>query len=179
VGVGVDWRAVFVPSGSLIELVVRGSIMYLLLLAGLRVFRREPGSLGIADLLVVVIIADAAQNALSGQYTSVTEGAVLVATIFGWDFLLDWLAYRYRWMHRLLHPKPLLLVVDGKVQWKNLKSELLTEADLMEQLREQGVARLDEVRRCYVESDGQLSVLRYQQPRSSAEPSRKREQPIG
>ncbi len=151
----------FVPSGNLLELVVRGSIMYLLLLTGLRLFRREPGSLSTPDLLVVVIIADAAQNGMSGEYRSITEGAVLVATVFGWNYLLDWLAYRFPWMHRLLHPHPLLLIQNGRVVQRNLKAELLTREDLLEQLRQQGVDRVDQVRRCYVESDGHLSVLRY------------------
>ena len=98
---------------------------------------------------------------LSGQYQSVTEGAVLVATLFGWNYLLDFLAYRFHWIHAWLHPKPLLLIQEGRVLRRNLKSEMLTEEDLLEQLRQEGVAEFEQVRRCYVESDGHLSVLRY------------------
>ena len=92
----IDWRAMFVPTGSLVELVLRGSFMYLLILAGFRVFRRDAGSLSVSDLLVVVLIADAAQNGMAGEYKSLTEGALLVATIFGWNHLLDWLSYHSR-----------------------------------------------------------------------------------
>lgn len=154
-----DWHAMFVPQASLLELVLRGSFMYLLVLAGLRVLRREIGSLSMTDLLVLVVIADAAQNAMSGGYGSITEGAVLVGTIFGWDYALDFLAYRVPAIHRLIHPRPLVLVVNGQVQQRNLRSQLLTEEDLMEQLREHGVEHLSEVGRCYLESDGRLSVL--------------------
>jgi len=139
--------------------------MYLLLLIGLRIFRREPGTLTTPDLLVVVIIADAAQNGMSGQYRSVTEGAVLVATVFGWNYLLDWLAYRFPLVHRLLHAMPLLLITNGKLVRRNLRAEMLTEEDLLEQLRQQGVESARDVRRCYVESDGHLSVLRYDEER--------------
>ena len=166
-GISVDWRSIFVPSGNLFELVIRGSIMYLLLLTGLRIFRREPGSMTTPDLLVVVIIADAAQNGMSGEYRSLTEGAVLVATVFGWNYALDWLAYRFDWAHRLLHAEPLLLIRDGRMIRQNLHSEMITPEDLMEQLREQGIERVGQVRRCYVESDGHLSILRMddQQPK--------------
>ncbi|HWS88766.1 MAG TPA: hypothetical protein VN282_17460 [Pyrinomonadaceae bacterium] len=91
----IDWKSVFVPEVALAEVVLRGTLVYLLLFFVLRVLRREAGALGISDLLVVVLIADAAQNAMSSEYKSVTEGAVLVGTIMGWDFFLDWLGYRF------------------------------------------------------------------------------------
>jgi len=156
----IDWHAMFVPSGNPIELVVRGSILYLLILAGFRIFRRDAGSLSVADLLVVVLIADAAQNGMAGQYQSITEGALLVATIFGWNFVLDALAYRSRFVYRLLHPRSLLLVRDGRILRPNLRSAMMTIDDLAEQLREQGVESVADVRECRLESDGKMSVIR-------------------
>lgn len=156
----VDWHTLFVPSVSLLELFIRGSIMYVLILAAMRIFRREAGALSIPDLLVVVLVADAAQNAMAAEYHSVTEGAVLVATIFFWNYTLDWLAFRSRWVYRLLHPAPLPLVKDGKVQRRNLKAELLTMDDLQGQLREHGIENLDEVKLCCLETDGHLSVIK-------------------
>ncbi len=156
----IDWRGIFVPSGSLLELVVRGSLMYLLILTGFRVFRRDAGSLSVSDLLVVVLIADAAQNGMAGEYKSVTEGVVVVATIFGWNYLLDLLAYRFRFVHWLLHPPPLLLVRDGQIQYRNLRKELITRDDLSEQLREQGIDDVASVKKCFLESDGRMSVIR-------------------
>src|SRR5688500_1019828 len=104
----IDWREMFIPTGNVIELVLRASIMYLLILAGFRVFRRDAGSLSVSDLLVVVLIADAAQNGMAGEYRSITEGVVIVATIFAWNYGLDWLAYRSRVAYWLLHPPPLV-----------------------------------------------------------------------
>lgn len=72
----VDWESVFVPSLSLWEVILRGSLIYLFLFVVLRVLRRGAGAIGISDLLVVVLIADAAQNALGSEYRSVTEGVV-------------------------------------------------------------------------------------------------------
>jgi uncharacterized membrane protein YcaP (DUF421 family) len=158
---GINWHSMFVPSESLPELFIRGSLMYLLILGLLRVFRREAGSLSIPDLLVVVLVADAAQNGMSAEYRSITEAAVLVGTIFLWNYALDFLSYRSRVIYRLLHPAPLPLVVHGRIQRRNLKSEMLTIDDLLGQLREQGVEDVREVKRSFIESDGHLSVITY------------------
>lgn len=156
----IDWHAVFVPTVSLLELVLRGSAMYLFIFVAMRLFRRQTGALSIADLLVVVLVADAAQNAMASEYHSLTEGAVLVGTIFAWNYGLDWLGYRYPQVHRLLSPPPMLLIDDGRLQRHHLRSEMLTKADLAELLREQGIEDFAEVSRCYLEGDGHVSVIR-------------------
>ena len=156
----VDWSQLFVPSGSLAELVIRGSVTYLCALALLRVLRRQGGGLNRADLLFITLISDAAQNGMAGDYRSITEGLVLVGTIFGWNFLLDWLSYHSEFVHRLLEPAPLLLVRNGRPLFRNMRSELISIDDLTEQLREQGGGSLAEVKRCYVEADGKLSFIR-------------------
>jgi uncharacterized membrane protein YcaP (DUF421 family) len=156
----VDWHHMLVPTVGLLELVLRGSLMYLFVFAAMRVFRREAGTLSTADLLVVVLVADAAQNAMASEYHSVTEGTVLVATIFAWNYGLDWLGYRFSAMHRLLNPPPLILIENGRIQRRNLRAEMLTTADLAEHLREQGIEDVAQVRRCYLEGDGHLSVIR-------------------
>ena len=156
---GIHWHDLLVPTVSLWEIILRGSAIYLFLVVMMRLFRRNSGALGTADLMLVVIIADAAQNAISADYHSLTEGAVLIATIFAWNHGLDWLSFRSPAVRKLLQPSPLLLVNDGVVQRKNLRSEMLTLDDLKEQLREHGVDDLARVRRCYLEADGRFSVL--------------------
>lgn len=157
----IDWNAVFVPTVSLAEIVLRGTCIYLLLFFVLRVLRREAGALGISDLLVVVLIADAAQNAMGSEYKSLTEGAVLVGTIVAWDYTLDWLGYRFPAVGRVLRPAPLPLVKDGRVLRQNLRKEMISMDELMSQLREQGVEQLSEVKKCYLEGDGQISIIKY------------------
>lgn len=163
----------FAPSVSLFELVIRGTIMYFLILALMRVFRREAGTLSIPDLLVVVLVADAAQNGMSSEYRSVTEGVVLVVTIFSWNYALDWLAYRSPSIKRLLEPQPLLLIKDGRILRRNLKSELLSVSDLLSQLREHGVDDPHMVKRCLIESDGRLSVVKFSNGEEPAESQRR------
>jgi uncharacterized membrane protein YcaP (DUF421 family) len=156
----VDWHALLVPTESLLELALRGSLVYLGILFALRLFRREAGALSTPDLLVIVLVADAAQNAMASQYDSITEGAVLIATIFFWNYFLDWLGYRVPFVHRLLHPAPLMLIENGRLNRRNLRAEMLTLEDLKEQLREQGIEDVGQVKRCRLEGDGRLSVIR-------------------
>ena len=170
----IDWRAVFVPTVSLAELVVRTTFMYLLILAGFRILRRDAGSLSVSDLLVVVLIADAAQNGMAGEYTSLTEGAVVVGTIFGWNYVLDWLSYHSKFVRALLNPPPLPLVSDGQILRRNLRRELITRDDLMEQLREHGVEDLAEVKKCFLESDGSLSVIQHDKAESASPPKKQK-----
>ena len=156
----VDWRKAFVPELSVAEIFLRGTAVYFLLFAFLRVLRRETGAIGITDLLVVVLIADAAQNAMAGEYVSVTEGALLVGTIAVWDYTLDWLGYHSRFVARVLRPAPLTLVRGGRLMRRNMRRELITEEELMSQLRQQGVADVSEVERAYLEGDGRVSVVK-------------------
>lgn len=155
----VDWKSLFVPTGSLLEIFIRGTVVYLLLFFVLRFLRRETGAIGIADLLMIVIVADAAQNAMAGEYQSITEGIVLVGTIAFWDYALDWLGYRFPLIQRLVRPAPLLLVKNGRMLRRNMRQEMITDEELMSQLRQQGIESVSEVKKCYLEGDGRISII--------------------
>jgi uncharacterized membrane protein YcaP (DUF421 family) len=149
----------FVPTESIAEVIIRGTLMYIGMFALLRIFRRQAGAIGIADLLVIVIIADAAQNGMAGESKSITEAMLLIVTIIAWDWVFDRLGFKSPLWKRILEPSPLLLVEDGKMIRKHLDQEMLTEDDLLGQLREQGVDDISVVRRCCLESNGHFSVL--------------------
>jgi uncharacterized membrane protein YcaP (DUF421 family) len=157
----VDWTSVFVPELSLFEIILRGSLMYLVLFAFLRfISRRQAGNFGPADLLVIVLIADAAQNALGKDYRSVTEGVVLVLTIVFWEYLLDWLAWRFPALRPILQPPPLKLIENGRVVENNMRKEMLSTDELAGQLRQQGVEDFTDVKVARLEGDGRLSVIK-------------------
>jgi uncharacterized membrane protein YcaP (DUF421 family) len=170
----IDWHTLLVPTTSLLELVLRGSAIYLLVFIAMRFFRREAGALSTADLLVVVLVADAAQNAMASEYKSLTEGAVLVATIFSWNYVLDWLSYRFPRFQKLIKPPPLPLIENGRMLHHNLRAQMLTRSDLAEHLREQGIEDFAEVKRCYLEADGHLSVITRSKEDESAGPQDRR-----
>ena len=156
----IDWKTIFTPSMHVGEIFLRGTLVYLFLFFLLRILRREAGAIGISDLLVVVLIADAAQNAMASEYKSITEGVILVGTIAFWDYFLDWIGYRFPVLQRLLRPGPLLLIKDGRMQRRNMRREMITEEELIAQLREQGVEHVEDVKKCYLEGDGHISVIK-------------------
>jgi uncharacterized membrane protein YcaP (DUF421 family) len=156
----VNWHSVFVPDTPLLEIFVRGTIVYLALFLLLRlVLKRQSGTIGVTDLLVVVLIADAAQNAMADDYKSIPDGLLLVGTIVFWSYALDWLGARFPWLGRFIHPPPLELIRDGKINWRNLRKELISLDELKSQLREQGVENIAQVKDAHMEGDGRISVV--------------------
>lgn len=161
---GVDWHKMLVPNTPLLEIFLRGTLVYLALYALLRlVLKRQSSGLGVTDVLVVVLIADAAQNAMADDYTSVPDGVLLVAVIIGWSLALDWLGFHLPAVQRFISPAPLTLVRHGRLIRRNMRKELITEDELMTQLRLQGLTRLEQVEAAFMEGDGQISVIRRDQ----------------
>ena len=156
----IDWQALFVPSGSLAEIFIRGTVIYLLLFAALRFLpRRTAGALAPSDILVLVIIADAVQNAMAGEYHSITEGVLLAATIFGWATFIDWLDYRFpRW--HIGSAREVQVIRDGEILWNNLEREQVSEEELMSELRQQGLDSTRDVIAAFIEGDGHFSILK-------------------
>ena len=153
----------FVWTVSPAELFVRGTLIYLGLVAGFRyVLRRNIGSLSTPDLLFVVLIADAAQNAMAGEYRSVADGAVLLGTLIFWNVVLDALAYHSKAFRRIVEAPPLPLVKNGRWLRANLKSQWITKDEVEAKLREHGVESIAEVRVAYLEPDGELGVLKFE-----------------
>ena len=159
-----DWKSIFLPDTPLLEIFLRGSLMYITLFVLLRlVLKRQTGTLRMTDLLLITLIADASQNAMAGDYQSLPDGILLVGTIMFWSYAFDWLAFRSEPFRRLIEPPPLPLVRDGELLRRNMRSELITEDELMSQVREQGLERLEQVKEAYIESDGNISVVKREQ----------------
>jgi len=157
---GVDLAELFGLSTPFVEIVIRGSVVYWFLFVIFRfVIRRDVGAVGLADVLIIVLVADASQNAMAGEYTSITDGLILIATLIGWNLLLDWLAFRFRRVRRFAEPASLLLVLNGRLLPKNMRKEFITEEELWSQLRQHGVQRLNEVKAVYLEPDGNFSII--------------------
>ena len=156
----IDWQSVFVPHESLLEIILRGTIMYLAIFALLRFFRRQAGSFSIADLIVIVIIADAAQNGMAGDSKSVTESLLLIGTIIFWDYFLDWLGFKSKFFRQILDPKKLKIIENGRFLRKNMSKEMITTEELNSQMREQGIEDVNKVKVGYLESDGHFSFIK-------------------
>ena len=149
-----NWRELFLPQAPLLEVVVRDTVIYLGLFAMMRfILKREAAGVSITDLLVAVILADASQNSLAPDSKALADGLLLVATIIFWSAALNWPGFHFPVFGRIVHPKPLELVREGRPIWDNLKRELMT------QLRMQGKTDLSEIEQAWMEGDGRISVV--------------------
>lgn len=152
-------------SMSPLEILIRGSLMYWFLFVIFRfVLRRNAGSAGITDILFVVLLGDAAQNAMIGDGQTVADGATLIATLVAWNYLLDYLGSRFSVVSRLTDAPPVLMVRNGRLQGGNMRREHITEKELRAKLRSSEIEKLDEVKAMYLESDGSFSVLKKKKP---------------
>jgi len=155
----VQWDKLFVLTISPVELFIRGSVIYLFILVLMRALRREPGTVGIADLLMVVLIADASQNAMAGDYHSVLDGLILVLTIVFWNYLMDWITVRSRVIERFTFPAPVPLFQNRAMNHSNMRKQFVTQEQLMSLLREHGIDDLDKVKAVFIEGSGHVSAI--------------------
>lgn len=145
------------------ELILRGSLLYVGILLLLRVMpRRTGGELAMMDLIFVILIAEGASHAL-GDYTSVSEGFVVILTLLAWNFLVNLLSYHVPFIERLVSAPPLQVVKNGKLLRRNMRREYLTEEELMEHLRKEGIDDVGKVKAAFVEGEGHITVVQKQE----------------
>ncbi len=160
---GINWPGIFVPSIPVLEIIIRGTLMYLVLFGLLRLAFRRIGStsVGLAEILMVALVAAAAQNAMARDHRSLADGLLLIATIVFWTYALDWLGHRYPAVQQWYHPPPLLLIKNGRMLPHNMRKELLTEDELLTHLRREGYTDVSEVKEAYMEGDGSITAVPY------------------
>ncbi len=156
-----NWGELFRLSAPIGEILVRGTVMFLALFALMRVTgKREVGAHSLTDLLVVVLVAEAAAHGMAGDSRAIPDSLLLVATILFWSVALDALAYRWAALARVLKSRPAPLIVDGEVNQRALRREFMRRDELMEQLRLHGITDVGSVARAYLEPNGMISVIR-------------------
>jgi uncharacterized membrane protein YcaP (DUF421 family) len=157
---GIDWKQFFIPTVPLIEIFIRGTVVYLALFILLRfVLKRVSGAYAVTDLLMIVLIADAAQNAMASDYTSITDGLFLVSTIIFWNYLLNLLGFLFPSIQRFVRPPAIPLYQGGKFLYRNMRHELITEDEIVSQMRKQGIKEMKDVKEIFMEGDGNISIV--------------------
>lgn len=155
-----DWTGMFTLETPPLELFLRGTVIYLMLLVLMRlVGQREAGGLGLTDVLIVVLIAQAVGGGLIGDSQSLTDAAVLAATILLCSVVVDAAAYRFPRLAAWTKARPRLLIEHGRINQAVLRREFMTTEELRSHLRLHGIEDLTEVRRAYLEPNGMISVL--------------------
>ncbi len=156
-----DWTTTLMPSMPIAELIVRGgSITFLALMVLLRIIgQRESGGIGLTDLLVVVLVADAAGAGMMADAQSVGDGLVVAATMLFWSVGIDAAAYRWPRLARLVKSRPRPLITDGQFNRRAMRREFMTEQEVLSQLRLHGIADPNRVARAYLEPNGMISII--------------------
>jgi uncharacterized membrane protein YcaP (DUF421 family) len=156
----VDWGKVFSIDLPMLEIFVRGTVMYLTVFSILRLSgRRLMGELAMVDFIFVLFLAIVADRAMMGDQTSIGSGLTLLGTIVFWNYMLNWLSYRIPQLERLVAPPPLLIIQNGRLLYRNMRREFLTEEELRANLRGQGYEDVANIKRAFVEPDGNISVF--------------------
>ena len=154
-----DWADIFRPETPLLELVGRGSAIYLGVLVLMRLMpRRAGGELARMDLIFLLLIAEAVTHGL-GEYTTVADALIVIVTLMVWDYVINLLSYRIPFFERLVSSPPVEVVRNGRLLRRNMRSEYLTEDELMSFLRKEGLDDISRVKSAHVESEGRISVV--------------------
>ena len=146
---------------ALIDVAVRTAVVYLALLLGLRLTgKRQVGQFTPFDLLLLLLLANAVQNAMVGPDVSLLGGLVAAATLLVLNGIVAAVSRRTQTAARFLEGTPTLLIRHGGVLEENLVREGISREDLLRALREHGIDNPDLVRSAILEVDGSISVLR-------------------
>jgi uncharacterized membrane protein YcaP (DUF421 family) len=145
---------------DLLSVVLRTGIVYVCLVVGFRIFgKREAGQLSTLDLVVLLVIANAVQNAMVGENTSLLAGLIAAAVILVLDLLLHAAADRWKPLGDALDGEPTILVDHGEVLMDNLSREGISDRELQVALRQNQLLAPDEALYVFLETNGQISVI--------------------
>lgn len=145
----------------LLDVVVRTGIVYLTLLVGIRITgKRQVGQLTPFDLLLLLLLANAVQNAMVGPNTSIAGGLIAAATLFTLNAIVAAVVRRSAGVAHLVEGTPTLLVRSGEILDANCAREGISREDLLRALREHGIDGVHTVQSAILEVDGTVSVLR-------------------
>ncbi|RQP12116.1 MAG: DUF421 domain-containing protein [Chryseobacterium sp.] len=156
-----SWAEVLQPQLPLTELIVRGVVLYMVIVIFLRVLpRRTSGELGVMDIIFLLLVSEGASNAL-GDYKAVGDGVIMIATFMSCSFLIDVLCYYFPFMSKIFEHPPVQVIKDGRLLLKNMRREFLTKDELMGHLREQQIDDISKVKKAFIEREGKISVVPY------------------
>jgi uncharacterized membrane protein YcaP (DUF421 family) len=142
------------------ELVLRAAVIYLALLIALRLFgKREVGQFTLIDLVLVLLVANAVQPAMTGSDASLTGGLIIIATLVLMNRGIAFARTRIPLVGRLVESPPTVLARDGAWILEALDREDLSVEDCEMALREHGVGEVTEVELATLEADGMISVV--------------------
>ncbi|MBV4455728.1 MULTISPECIES: DUF421 domain-containing protein [Pseudomonas] len=143
--------------------VLRAAAIYLVLLVLFKIAgRRSLAELTTFDLVLLMVIGEATQQALLGDDFSLTNAVLVIITLIAIDIGFSLLKLRSRWFSRVLDGGPTIVVEHGKVLHERLKRARMDESDILEAARSaQGIVQIDQIQFAILERNGKISVIPY------------------
>ena len=142
------------------EIILRTAVIYVVVLVLLRVAgKRELGQMSPVDLVVILVIANAVQNAMTGGDNSLIGGVIAATTLVVVNTAFSRVGHRVPYLQHLFESEPTPLVQGGKLIKRNLDRENVEEEELMMSAREHGIEDLTGVESAYLERDGSISII--------------------
>jgi uncharacterized membrane protein YcaP (DUF421 family) len=143
-----------------IRIILSSVAVYLFIILAIRLFgKKELAQLSVYDLVFILLISNAVQNAMVGPDSTLSGGLVAAASLFVVNYFLKQLQFRFPKLGKAIQGEAIMLVFEGKILSSNMKNTGITEDELMEVVREHGVASVSEVDLAVLEVDGNISVL--------------------
>ncbi len=159
---------------TLLDVALRTSVVYFALLIGLRLTgTRQLGQMSTFDLVLLLIIANAVQNAMVGPDTSLAGGLVAAGVLIAWHRVIDWWRLRSRGVSKLLTGEGIMLIHAGRILQEHCVRAGITHDELRQALREHGVASVQDVMLAVLEPDGAISVVRFDDIKPGERPHRR------
>ena len=141
------------------ELIIRGIIVYILLIVLLRLTgKRQIGQMAPFDLVLLLVLSNAVQNAINGGDNSVTAGAISAATLVSINYLVGIATFKSKRIESLIEGRPQILIHNGKLFSEVMERAHLTHHELNASLRKEGCACIEDVHYAILENNGQISV---------------------
>ncbi len=142
------------------EFVVRAVVVYFFLLALLRITgKRQVGQLAPFDLVLLLILSNAVQNAMNAGDNSVLAGFILAISLVAVNYLVALATFRSRRLEALVEGKPEVLIYNGRLFRSVLDREKITDLELITVLRAAGCEAIEDVHLAVLENNGHVSVL--------------------
>lgn len=145
---------------SYFKIVLSSVTVYLFIVIAIRLFgKKELAQLSVIDLVFILLISNAVQNAMVGDNTSLGGGLVAAASLFIVNHILKLILYKFPKFSKIIQGEPIMLIYNGKLNTKNMEKAKITSRELMEAIREHGVSSIEEVNLAVLEVDGNISIL--------------------
>ncbi|MDE2573199.1 MAG: DUF421 domain-containing protein [bacterium] len=154
------WQDLLALAGPWWSIPLRTGVVYLVLLAGVRITgKRQIGQMTLFDLVLLLMLSNAVQNAMTGPDTSLTGGIIATAVLLTVNGTVSRITFYNKRARVLIEGEPTIVVRDGVIQQQNCRRELIAPEEIETAMREHGIRDLGEVGLAVLEVDGSISVI--------------------